>query len=808
MSFSVRAGAGAALLGCLLLLAACSGVAPTPDELGSASPAQLEDASDFVGEWEYRWGDSPRAADGTLRWAAPPPLATGDAGAIDPGWQPLGRRMIPQPPGRAGRRFLWLRARLSGPKVPDPTLYIGPLNQLFEAFIDGHLLYRWGQLDGNGAGERRFRGLPMHLIPLGDSYQGRMLTLRIYSQHIVIGVGSQLRIGTKVGIVRDLLRNDVGKAMVGMVLCAVGLFVLGLYLTERKERAYLYYSGFAFAIGVWLLCQMRTRHLIIGAPLVLTYVEFFSLYIGAACLVRFLVLVLGRGPLGLMPMVSRIFMGYVVVAALLVATGVIGIMSTIAIFEIGLLPVIVYMTIAVGIQVRQGNSDARLFAAGFLTAILLGAYDVLSTLGVLPRLSTGLSHFGQGFFVIALGLILVRRFRLIHADLIKTKQALSEKVQALQGRNTEIEHLNQELRHQIEARSKQLISSLSDTREVAPLLAEGELLNERYRIVRVLGRGAMGVVYEVERVHDSRRFAAKVLAGRAHRRELARFAREAQLLARLKHDNLVSIADVDVTSTGLAYLIMELIVGTTLEAQSARYTELNFVLPVLQQLADALAKVHAEGVVHRDLKPSNIMVAPMDGGARPVIKVVDFGVSALLESEADQRASQRIVVHQGDNKTTATAAQNAITVDGLPGLFAAAYIPAPGESARTSWKGSTRGDILTETGVIMGTPLYMAPELIRGAQLARPASDMFSYGVLAYEVLTGHLPAETPPMLLRLKPFLRWYTPLSVPCPSLPASLCSLIERCLDVTPEIRPTASELAAALRDWLAKGSPTRP
>ena len=90
------------------------------------------------------------------------------------------------------------------------------------------------------------------------------------------------------------------------------------------------------------------------------------------------------------------------------------------------------------------------------------------------------------------------------------------------------------------------------------------------------------------------------------------------------------------------------------------------------------------------------------------------------------------------------------------------------------------------------TPLYMPPELARGAKLARPASDMFSLGVVAYELLTGDLPSQVPPIALNVKSGQRWYTALSIRCPDLSGPIGDAIERCLDPAPERRPTAQAL----------------
>ncbi len=162
--------------------------------------------------------------------------------------------------------------------------------------------------------------------------------------------------------------------------------------------------------------------------------------------------------------------------------------------------------------------------------------------------------------------------------------------------------------------------------------------------------------------------------------------------------------------------------------------------------------------MRRELQPANILVARGAQRAEPTIKIVDFGVSALDPT---------------NDLTTA----NAATVDGAQ---------------------ATANGLLTQTGVIMGTPLYMAPELVRGAKLARSDADIFSFGVIAYELLTSLLPSEMPPIMMRLKPLVRWYTPLAVRCPALSEHLGLLIERCLDAGPENRPTAAEIHAALRD----------
>lgn len=121
--------------------------------------------------------------------------------------------------------------------------------------------------------------------------------------------------------------------------------------------------------------------------------------------------------------------------------------------------------------------------------------------------------------------------------------------------------------------------------------------------------------------------------------------------------------------------------------------------------------------------------------------------------------------------------------------------PGPSHTGRDTGRISGRPVDLTQTGVIMGTPLYMAPELRQGAKYARPSSDMFSFGVMAYELLAGQLPSETPALFLTFKPGTRWFPSLRSKCPELPETLADIIERCLEPQPEQRPTAAEVKAA-------------
>ena len=227
------------------------------------------------------------------------------------------------------------------------------------------------------------------------------------------------------------------------------------------------------------------------------------------------------------------------------------------------------------------------------------------------------------------------------------RRDLREKFRQLEDGHAKVQSLNEELLRQIEQRSRRLLEALLGSERVpvpaTATLAIGSQLGEVYQVVRNIGHGAMGAVYEVERTTDRQRFAAKVLSGDGDKTSLIRFAREAQLLAKLSHPNLIRIVNVDVSLSGTLYIVMELVRGTTLRHQRSRYGDARWALPVLRQVAVALAAVHERGIVHRDLKPANILIADGDAGAPPLVKLADFGVSVVArEDQAKSGGGQHI----------------------------------------------------------------------------------------------------------------------------------------------------------------------
>jgi hypothetical protein len=306
-------------------------------------------------------------------------------------------------------------------------------------------------------------------------------------------------------------------------------------------------------------------------------------------------------------------------------------------------------------------------------------------------------------------------------------------------RERELERVNEEVRRQVAERSRELSETLAKLSPARVAIEPNRTIDGRYRVVRRLGVGGMGAVYEVERIGDQRRLALKTLRGRANPDALTRLAREAQIAAQLDHPNLVPVLDVGLAD-GMLFLVMPLIEAGSLEQQRPRFGDARWAMPLLAQLAAGLAALHERGILHRDLKPGNILLA--DG----VPQIADFGLASVTVDP---------------------------TSDTLASSAALADTAAP----------------LTRAGDLMGTPAYMAPELASGASAASAASDVFAFGVIAYELVRGRAPFAAPVVFARAEG--RVVEPPEVD------GIAAAIARSLELDPTKRPSAVELAAALR-----------
>jgi eukaryotic-like serine/threonine-protein kinase len=221
-------------------------------------------------------------------------------------------------------------------------------------------------------------------------------------------------------------------------------------------------------------------------------------------------------------------------------------------------------------------------------------------------------------------------------------------------------------------------------------LAPGDVIENKYEIVRLLGEGGMGAVFEGRNRLIERRVAIKVLhaEARAAAGVVERFEREARAAGMIGGDHILEVLDLGSLPGGERYMVMEFLDGETLSSRISRRGRLTTaeLVPLLRQALVGLRGAHAAGIVHRDLKPDNLFILREKAGHKDFLKIIDFGVSKF---------------------------------SGLSSEFR-----------------------MTKTGSVMGTPYYMSPEQAKGASGVDHQSDIYSLGVIAFEALTGQVPFE------------------------------------------------------------------
>mgnify|MGYP001459477367 CR=1 FL=1 len=644
--------------------------------------------------------------------AAPAPPAV-EVSPLEVRWGETGAwQSVPtlrdQPPGRGSANLLEARFTLPSVDCVDPAVLLTTCAYLVSARVGGR--------------EAPFHGC---LIPVSPEEVGRVVELRLESTQLLRE--GDVQVGCHAALRRAESRSDLGALWVAFALIVTGVALTLLALRGGSEALVLGSGAlFCVSVGVLTLQQTAPSHEVSPVPLpvlraardvaAFVYPGAFAAFVGFAVPAR------GRW---------LFWVSALMAVALLAA--LVGDLASVQSLRASarwasLLTLGVIAAVLVHL-VRNARSDAgaRTLLFGFAVTVAFAVPDVLWGVLGRPLLPTNVGHFGLVALAGTMALVLQDRFR--------------ARARAVAQRVADIEQLNQELRFQVENRSRELRTALAAEPPAAPRDAvSGEVIAGRYRVDALLGEGGMARVYRVTRLLDGRALALKLMSRGGTRVDAARFAREGELAARLDHPNLVPVVDVGRVEGGPLYLVMELVEGDSLDRLGSKWGDTQWALPVLSGVARGLEAVHAAGIVHRDVKPSNVLLS--NGLAR----LSDFGV-ARPEPEG-----------------------------------------GPPDPDSTATRDGTK---LTQTGAMVGTPRYMAPEVARGDGATR-ASDVYSFGLMFAQVLTGEYPLVEPPYVAVLagRPLER------APLPRLPEHLRGLVDRMLAELPAERPTMAEVRAAL------------
>ena len=307
------------------------------------------------------------------------------------------------------------------------------------------------------------------------------------------------------------------------------------------------------------------------------------------------------------------------------------------------------------------------------------------------------------------------------------ERRVQDQVGEIVAHATQVEQLNAQLQAQVRARSSELslaLARLARHRGADGVLARGTLLGGRFAVEEPIGEGGMGAVYSGVDRSTGARVAIKVVQATSSRTldALRRFVREAGAAASVTHPAVVRMLEVGVSDDGLLFQVQELVDGEPLARAARRPWSARDAARLGAVLSGALAAAHAAGVVHRDVKPDNVMLT----GDAPGLKLLDFGIAKLYDAVARS------------------------------------------------------DDAMTRTGVIVGTPAYMAPEQVRGAAEVGDRADVYAAGVILFRLLSERHPFEAASAqetmmsrVLEAAPDVREFEP-SVPEPLARASAAEL----------------------------------
>ncbi len=384
--------------------------------------------------WQYRWGDSPLEADGTFAWTRQDSSAE---------WKPIAAPS--NPPGRNGQKLVWYRVRLPREDTPDAFVFVEAIDLAAELYLEGELLYSWGQPQASGRLE--FRGWPWHMVALPAGYAGKLLHVRVASDYKDIGLWGEILVGSATEQSIRMVRHDLPRQLAAALSLVIAVVFLVLY-ASRRETSSLLLALVTAALVVRVMSYMQGMQLIVSAPLALEYVRTVSTFVITALVTRLLHELLEPR---YRPVTRVLFAALALLLGLellLTVTGMVRLCDTYWVIDLASVAVMIVLGVLTVRGAISGSVEARLLTANFLILGALSVYSILGTNGLLPWYGE-IDYLLLLQFSVGLALILMRR-------LVRFQRELQEYADKLAEQARQMRELNERLENKVAERTRQL----------------------------------------------------------------------------------------------------------------------------------------------------------------------------------------------------------------------------------------------------------------------------------------------------------------------------------------------------------------
>ncbi|WP_339802416.1 GGDEF domain-containing protein [uncultured Marinobacter sp.] len=343
--------------------------------------------------WQYRWGDSPFDANGRPEWLSE---------VNEQDWQDIG--FPSNPPGRQGHENAWFRITLPEVSWSDPVVYVYSVDLITEVYLDGEKIYQYGSFANDGGG--RFEGWPWHMIPLPETFSGKTLAFRVWSDYTDIGLWGEVRLMDRPTLYLRILNQSVGRLVASAFSLMVVMLALVFALVPGNRRLFAVIGLFSLASAVMILAETQVKQLIWHAPLAWNYLAAGSYYLlPVAMALLFSQWMTGRNQ-GLLRLVWGGHLVYLVVALGLAATGVINLSSTFPPFD-GLFLLSLLILFALGVRhFRAASETEKLILLAILLYSLLLVFDMAVAHGVLAWRRVPVAWGSLAFSLVVVGITL------------------------------------------------------------------------------------------------------------------------------------------------------------------------------------------------------------------------------------------------------------------------------------------------------------------------------------------------------------------------------------------------------------------